>query len=335
MKNAEIYTIDENSSLPMYRQLVNTIIDGIEQGILEKGDRIPSLNMICAHNNMSRDTVMMAFNELKTRGIILSRPGKGYFIQNTQVVKTQRIFVLFDELNSFKEDMYNAFIQHLDPNSDVDIYFHHFNFQVFTELIEKAAGNYTNYVIMPATFDNSSSVIDLLPKEKVYILDRQKNDLESYTCIYQDFENDAFEALSENRHFFEKYKKLIMLNPGGKEPAERITGFKRFVEEAGLEYKIIDKLNENVIETHSCFLVSSDRTLVKLIKIAQDKQLRLGEDLGIISFNDTVLKEVVAGGITTIGTDFFQMGTSLAQMIINKSDQSIRNPWKFVKRASV
>lgn len=334
MKHIELFSIDKNASCPKYRQLINNVVEGIERGLLEKGDKTPSLNQICQLNGMSRDTVMMAFNELKTRGLITSRPGKGYFIQNTQIEIDQRIFVLFDELNSFKEDIYNSFLKRLDHNSDVDIYFHHFNFQVFNDLIENATGNYTSYVIMPATFDHSAEVISKLPSNRVYILDRNKKDLSKYPSIFQDFENDVYEALKENHDIISKYQQLIMIHPGGKEPEERVEGLKRYCSFSGIKYKIIQKLNDQ-IDQASCYLVPSDRTLVKLIKIAEKNKLKLGNDIGIISFNDTVLKEVVAGGIATISTDFVKMGKTIANMIKNKEKHHVRNPWMFIKRRSV
>ena len=335
MFTISIYKIDIHSSVPKYRQLINNITNGIEEGQLKRGEKIPSLNQICNLNGMSRDTVMMAFNELKTRGIIFSRPGKGYFIQTSQVEVKKRIFVLFDELNSFKEDMYNSFLQHLDPKTEVDIYFHHFNFKVFSGLINNANGNYTSYVIMPATFDHTAEVISHLPSDKVYILDRKKDELSNYPSVFQDFENDVYEALIENHMAISKYNKLIMVFPGGKEPEGRVKGFKRYAAKYEIEIQIIEKIDVKQVVKDSCFLVPSDRMLVELIKNANEKHLSLGKDIGIISFNDTVLKEVVANGITTISTDFFEMGKLLAEMIQSKWNKQIRNNWKFIQRNSI
>ena len=49
---------------------------------LRKGDQLPSINSIRNDNNLSRDTVMLAFNKLKERGIVEAIPGKGYFIKS-------------------------------------------------------------------------------------------------------------------------------------------------------------------------------------------------------------------------------------------------------------
>lgn len=329
------FRIDERSSLPKYRQIIDQVITAIENGTLKRGDKIPSLTQICRLNHLSRDTVMMAFNELKSRGVIFSRPGKGYFVQNTQIDIVQRIFVLFDELNAFKEDMYNSFLGHLSPNTDVDIYFHHFNFQLFNELIENAAGNYTAYVIMPATFDQCKTVISQLPKDKVYLLDRLKPGLTDYPAIYQDFEKDIYEALLSRQDLIKKYHELIMVHPGGKEPEERIKGLELYARQTQSSFTLVKKSDQLPLKKNSCYLVTSDRELVQLIKMAEKNHFQLGTDVGIISFNDTMLKEVVAGGISTISTDFIKMGESLAQMIGQRQKEIIRNPWMFVVRASV
>ena len=144
-----IVTIIDNSGVPKYKQIVSSIEQAVVVGMLKKGDKLPSLNKIKTQHSLSRDTVLMAFNELKTRGIIQSIVGKGYYVISEDITVTQKIFLLFDELNSFKEDLYNSFLEHLGNNVQVDIFFHHFNKDVFSKLINDNVGNYSNYVIMP------------------------------------------------------------------------------------------------------------------------------------------------------------------------------------------
>jgi DNA-binding transcriptional regulator YhcF (GntR family) len=327
--------LDENSPVPKYRQIINSVLNLIGQGALKKGDKIPSINEVCAEFNLSRDTVMIAFNELKTKGIIHSQPGKGYYIASTEINQEERIFLFFDELNSFKEDLYNSFLKALNSRAFVDIFFHHFNYKVFKDLILDSVGNYTSYVIMPATFDNTNHLISQLPKDKVYILDRLKKDLSDYPVIYQDFENDLYDSLTDGLEFIKKYKRIILINPGGKEPAEREAGFSKFCLDHGLNYKIIKNLVDVHISEWELYIVISDRDLVELVKTARLKGLELGNNFGILSLNDTILKEVVGGGITTISTDFKKMGTRLAEMILAKEKAKVRNPASLIIRNSV
>jgi len=327
--------IDDSLGVPKYRQIINSIYTSISIGELQMGDKIPSLNQICAEFDLSRDTVMVAFNELKSKGIISSIPGKGYYINSVEISVDQKIFVLFDELNAFKEDLYTSFLNSLDNKTNVDIYFHHFNFRVFKNLISESIGKYTSYVIMPATFDDSIKVVSKLPKEKVYILDRMKDDLVDYPVVYQDFEQDVYDALNEGLDLLRKYNKLVMIFPGGKEPEGRMIGFERFCRVQGFASEIIRNLDNKSISKGEAYFVPSDRNLVRLVKMAADKNLKLGHELGIVSFNDTTLKEVVAGGITTISTDFNLMGQTLARMILEKSSEKIRNRSALIRRNSL
>ncbi len=332
MKNIQI---DDSLGVPKYRQIINSIYAAISSGELKLGDKIPSLNQICTEFELSRDTVMVAFNELKAKGIINSIPGKGYYINSVEINVDQKIFLLFDELNTFKEDLYTSFLNSLDNKSNVDIYFHHFNYQVFKNLIAESNGKYTSYVIMPATFDDTVDVIGKLPKDKVYILDRLKEDLTDYPVVYQDFEKDVYDSLIEGYDLLRKYNELIMIFPGGKEPEGRMIGFQRFCKEKGFKSEIIRNLTNKEMKAGEVYFVPSDRNLVRLVKMAAEKNLQLGKDVGIVSFNDTVLKEVVAGGITTISTDFQLMGQTLARMIQERSAEKIRNHSALIQRNSL
>lgn len=330
-----IVKIDPKSALPKYRQIISSVQQAIEKKLLKKGDKIPSINQICTDFNLSRDTVMFAFNELKSRGILHSQPGKGYYIVTTEIQPEENIFVLFDELNAFKEDLYNSLIASLKGKAIVDIYFHHFNYKLFKNLIAESIGNYTSYVIMPATFDSTSHLLTKYPKEKVFILDRFKPDLKMYPVIYQDFEKDFCDALNQGIELLKKYQKLIFVNSGGKEPVERTKGFERFCVENGCNFQVVKSLDGIRPELYEAYFVTSDRDLVEMVKIAKNYNYKLGKKFGLVSFNDTMLKEVVAGGITTISTDFIEMGKTLADMVLNKKTGQVRNPSKLIVRNSL
>jgi DNA-binding LacI/PurR family transcriptional regulator len=188
---------------------------------------------------------------------------------------------------------------------------------------------------MPATFDYTANIVGKIPKDKVYILDRKKEDLTDFPVVYQDFEKDVYDALIDGFDLLQKYTSLIMIFPGGKEPEGRVLGFQRFCGEKGFKPEIIRNIENREMRTGEAYFVPSDRNLVRLVKMASEKNLELGADVGIVSFNDTVLKEVVAGGITTISTDFVQMGRILAQMIQEKSSEKIRNQSSLIRRNSL
>ena len=164
--------MDNNKGIPKYKQIIFLIEKTIEEGLVKKDEKLPSINKLCLEFSLSRDTVLQAYEDLKKRGIIYAILGKGYYVKSTEINIKHRIFLLFDELNSFKEDLYNSFLIHVGKGVQVDIYFHHFNSKVFQKLIDDNNGNYTKYIIMPTNLAGATIAIKTLQVNEVYILDQ-------------------------------------------------------------------------------------------------------------------------------------------------------------------
>jgi DNA-binding LacI/PurR family transcriptional regulator len=267
--------------------------------------------------------------------VIKAIPGKGYYIESAHVNLTHKVFVLFDELNAFKEELYNSFLSALGDDAFVDIYFHHFNRKVFDSLLTENNGAYTTYVVMPARFLGTSALLQSL-KGRIIVLDQLPDDLSGlFPAVYQNFENDTFQSLLSGKELISKYNKLIMVYPGGKEPEGQFKGFLRFCHEAGMPFELISDLNNRQVSKGECYIVIWDRDLVKVVKAAQEVNLEIGMDIGIISYNDTPLKKVVANGITTISTDFVAMGKTLAQLVMSKKRTQLENSSSLIVRGSL
>ena len=81
-----------------YKQVVNHVIEGINNGSYKKGDWILSINEFRKNYNLSRDTVFAGLSELKSKGIIDSTPGVGYYIATTRIA--QKLIYFFFSTNS-------------------------------------------------------------------------------------------------------------------------------------------------------------------------------------------------------------------------------------------
>lgn len=331
----KIISIQNNLGVPKYKQIIITVEKGIEEGKLIKGDRLPSVNKVCLEFSLSRDTVLLAYEELKKRGIIYAIPGKGYYVKSISVTIKQRIFLLFDELNIFKEDIYNSFLETIGDNVQVDIFFHHFNIEVFKKLINDSNGNYTKYIIMPTNLVEAASVIKTLPVNDVYILDQTNPDLKSFPAVYQNFVKDIYDRLLEGKSRLDKYEKLIMIFPGFREPLGMKIGFENFCKDFAFDYEIITEFKNQKINKGEVYIIPSDRDLVRVIEKSKLQNLQLGDDFGIISYNETPLKKVVENGITTISTNFEAMGRILAQMILKGKKEQIENKCTLIIRNSL
>lgn len=331
----KLINIETQSGTPKYKQIVWSIEVAIAENRLKKGDKLPSVNKVSLEFSISRDTVLLAYDELKKRGIIFAILGKGYYIKSVEFSFEQRIFLLFDELNAFKEDIYNAFMEEINNVAQIDIFFHHFNIDMFKKLVYESNGNYSKYIIMPTNLPGISSLIKTLPKQDVYILDQTNNDLAGFPSVYQNFSKDIYAALQKGKSRLSKYKKLILIFPGDKEPVGMVEGFAKFCNDSLFDNEIITNFDQDTINKGDVFIIPTDRHLVNVIEQSKRQNLSIGNDFGIISYNDTPLKKVVENGITTISTDFKAMGKTLASMVLNSRKEQIENPSDLIIRSSL
>ncbi len=331
----KIISIKNNFGIPKYKQIISSIEKAIEEEKLIKGGKLPSINKVCAAFSLSRDTVLQAYEDLKKRGVIYAIPGKGYYVKSTETKIKQRIFLLFEELNIFKEDLYNSFLENIGKNVQVDIFFHHFNIQVFKKLIDDNNGNYTKYVIMPTNLADADIYIKTLPANEVYILDQTNSELKPYPAVYQNHKKDINDALLKGKHKLLNYKKMILIFPGYREPLGMKEGFENFCNDFSFGNEIITEFANRYIQAGDVFIIPNDRDLVSVIEKAKIQDLKLGRDFGIISYNETPLKKVVENGITTISTDFLAMGKIMAEMILGGKKKQIENKCSLILRNSL
>lgn len=324
-----------DSDNPKYKQIISSIEEAINNGELKKGDKLPSINSIRNRFSLSRDTVLLAYSELKTRGIVKSIAGKGYYVNTVNTNIFQKIFLLFDELNVFKEDLYNSFLKHIDDNIQVDIFFHNFNYDVFSKLIYDNIGDYNKYIIMPSNLEDTHTVIEKLPQEKVYILDQIQEKLENYQAIYQNFEKDIYNNLTKAESYLTKYDSFVFLNSKKKQPKGIINGFNKFCKEHHFKCEVLESIEDRIPIEKEVYVIPDDKNLIIIIKKIREAKLKLGIDVGIIAYNETLLKEVVEGGITVISTNFKLMGEQLANMIKTQDMQRIENPSDLIIRNSL
>lgn len=320
---------------PKYKLVVDHVVDGISSGTYKRGDWIPSVNEFCKMFNMARGTVFTAFNELRSRSIIDSTPGVGYYISTEEIAIKRKIFLLFNEFNIFKEDLYNSFASSVSKNASIDLFFHNYNRNVFDVLLHNAEGKYTHYIIMPGKFKNIDGQLQKLGG-RVFLLDHFTPDLKTkYSSVGQNFEMDTYNALVFGLDRLRKYRKIIIVQQNLKEPKERYDGLKKFAADYRFECDYIGTVKDRQIEKGEVYLVVDDRDLIFLLRKGASQGLVLGSDFGIISYNETLLKEELAGGITTLSTDFVEMGRTMASLLDRKEIVNIDNRWVLNIRKSI
>jgi DNA-binding transcriptional regulator YhcF (GntR family) len=347
MSTSKHIKIDENSRVPKYRQIVDSIIDNISIGNFKINDKIPSINSFSEEFYLSRDTVEKAYNILKKEKIIISIRGKGNYIARTELLSKINILFLVNKMSSYKMNIYNSFIKTLGINHHTDLHIYHCDESLFLNLLKKNIGGYDYYVIMPhfkteellhiSKTNEITKAIGNIPSNKLIILDNFLDIDKEHTEIYQDFENDIFLALTKGLEKIRKYKKIFLIYPEKSHypyPKRILHGFRKFCVKYNLDFEILDEIyNDIILKKGDLFITIEESDLVSLIKQIQDNEYVLGKEIGVISYNDTPLKDLL--GITVISTDFKKMGNDAAKMILKKENGKIKNPFNFIDRDSI
>lgn len=335
------FNFDNNKQTPKYLQIVDAVTNAIKQAKFKKGDPVLSINELSDEFLLSRDTVQKAYNMLRQKGIIIAVKGKGFYINRTDITTPFRILLLFNKISNYKKQIYNGFVHTMGDKAVVDLKIHHFSTQLLESIITENLHEYDYYVLMPHFYDDADeiyTIIKKIPAEQLIILDKDlPHTYSKYAGVYQDFKNDIYNALEAGLNLIRKYNKLTLVFPKMiPYPKEIVTGFRCFCNSHNLAYDIMHEIEEEtVINKKEAYIVIEEADLVTLIKNCQTNNLKIGKDIGIISYNDTPLKEILLDGITVISTDHQLMGETAAHLILQNRKEKIKNPFIFIERKSL
>ncbi len=326
------FAIDSNGDVPKFRQLIDTVNNAISQKKLNIGDNLPSVNHVCKYYNLSRDTVFKAYSILKEQGVIESVPNKGYFVAK----EIRRVFLFLDTFKAYKEVLYDAFNKNLPKNVMADVHFHHYNADVFKKQIVEGIGKYAKYVVMPFDHEGITEVLNLIPPDKLLIIDWNINSSKDSNVLYQDFGNPVFEGLEEINHLISKYKEFVFLYPDyTNHPVESVHHFSRFCKKHNISHSVLTNANAFDVRAGVAYFSVSDRMLGKFLEQCREKKLEPGRDTGLISYNETPMKKFIYKGVTVISTDFQLMGRRAAEFVSNDISMQLCVPTKVLVRESL
>lgn len=329
---------DNSDKMPIYKQIAQSIGKQIDKGSLKKNFLLPSINVFSDQYGVARDTVERAYKELKKQGYITSVSGKGYYVLGKKETKL-KILLVFNKLSSFKKIVYYSFLKTLGDRAIIDLQIHHYNPQHLKKIIDANLGKYDYYVIMPhfETNANKKTCIDIIkkiPADELLLLDKAVPEIKNIMAVFQDFKMDIFEALNSASELLEKYNTLAIVFPEhSNHPPEIIEGLQAFCNSYGKKFSIISNGEKIKLVKGAAYIVIADDDLAILVKQIRKSNYEVGKEIGIISFNETELKELL--DITVISTDFVKMGQSAAGLILKKQVKQIRNPFKIIKRGSL
>jgi DNA-binding transcriptional regulator YhcF (GntR family) len=304
------FVIQQNSHKLKFRQLTDAVEDAISNHHLNPGDMLPSVNQLMKDCQLSRDTVFKAYNDLKQRGVVEAVPNRGYFVAR----KITRVLLFLDTFKAYKEVLYHAFRDHLRKEIKVDLHFHHYNIRVFENIIRESAGKYSNYIIMNFDHPRVPAITGKIPQDKLLIIDWNIHASREVSFVAQDFGEPVYRCLAESLERIKKYHRFIFYYPPFTyHPRVAVDYFLKFVRDYQIPHSLIEDPENFLVNKGDLFFLVSDRTLAGFLDQCSEKGLVIGQDAGVISYNETPMKKYVKEGITVISTDFVQLGKKAAE----------------------
>jgi DNA-binding transcriptional regulator YhcF (GntR family) len=340
--------LDTNSVTPKYLQIIDSIIHNISDGNIKIGDRIPSINKLSKDIYLSRDTVERAYRVLKKHNILVSVHGKGTYVAAIPAPSKTNVLFLVNKLSPFKMKLYNSFVKEMGNEYQVDLHSYHCDETLFLELLEKYRSNYNYFVILPhfrtkkllykGITDKVTQAINLLPKKNLLILDNKEPKIEGdFMQVYQDFEQDIMNALAIEKEKISKYNSLTLVYPKSTfypYPKKILSGFKKYCTLNNFKFEIIEEVSsETIIKDNTLFITIEEDDLVNIIRKVRKSSYTIGKDVGVISYNDTPLKQLL--GISVFSVDLDTMGEKAAMMIKENKKEKIKTPFNFIQRDSL
>ena len=336
--------LETGSKAPIYKQLVEQFEDAIRSGKLKPGEQIPSMNDFAVQLGISKETVKKTYGILREKGLLVPQQGKGFYVAEAGEASKPRVLVLFDKLSIYKEVLFNSLAEELGDKADLTILTHNQNLELFTYYLDTSLDKYDFYVISPhfplddRTQAAATKLIARVPNRKLIMVDHW---LQSYTgnygAVYQDFENDVYDGLKQG---LDKLKassclKVITL-PSSLYGPIICKGVDRFCMEYDIPVEFMNSAPETVAPGETYLVINSqlDSGLAALARRIKAQNLEVGKDVFIISYNEFDLNEVVLNGLTTISTDFKQMGHTVATMILNRKTWKVHCDFNMTRRGT-
>ncbi len=72
--------LDYRDARPIYAQILDGFREQIRSGVLQPGDKMPSVRELATQLTINPNTIQRAYRELEASGLIASVPGKGSFV---------------------------------------------------------------------------------------------------------------------------------------------------------------------------------------------------------------------------------------------------------------
>lgn len=338
--------INNKAKHSIYKQIVEQVERGIRDGSLSPGEQLPSMNVLADRYDISRETVKNAYGILVEKELIEPRHGKGFYVKDLSEGGARlNILVVFDKFSVYKQIAFDAFAENLPADAQITILNHDQNIDLLEYFLDTHLDSFDYYVIAPhfprkdeAQNQRIIKLLERVPVRKLILIDHLLPGLRgNFGSVYQDFDNDIHDCLIRSIDPSCKLGRLRVITLASSMYGPMISkSVERFAAERKIAAECILGVPEDIERGDTFILLNSslDAGLVELSRKIRDNGFEIGRDVKIISYNEYPMNELILGGLTTVSTDFPEMGRIAAEMIRNHKLAKVRNPFHMTRRRS-
>ena len=95
--------LDYRDARPIYAQICDGFREQIRSGILQTGERLPSVRELATQLTINPNTIQRSYRELEIQGWVATVPGKGCFVSGVpgvQETQEQKLLRDFDHVTA-------------------------------------------------------------------------------------------------------------------------------------------------------------------------------------------------------------------------------------------
>ncbi len=339
MNNIIFYIKEQlkHNHLLKHEQVAEGVVQAIQNKAVVKGEFLPSVNQAVKELGIARKTVVKAYEVLKQKGIIRAKKRLGYYIVDTNILINRKIMMLLNHFSAYQQSIYDYVLERSSMVSDqVDLYFHHTNPKMFESIIQSNAGQYTHYIISPFNDKKVADSLSLIPKDKLLLVSRPDYHDKFGSYVVQNYTNELLKALDKACPDLLKYDSLtLLLSETNKAPKELEKTVAFFCKKNGLKNFVVHKYSPQVLQEGKAYFIIEDNDLLSFLLSCEKKNIMPGKDIGILSYNESPMKQLLSNGISTVSVNFSEMGQHISHWLFDSSNVNIVLPVIYHKRNSL
>ncbi len=320
-----------------HEQITEGVIQAIKSKAAAKGDFLPSVNQAVEELGIARKTVVKAYEALKERGIIRAKKRLGYFIVDTNIMIQRKIMILLNHFGVYQQALYDSMLEKSSKEFDqIDLYFHHTNPKMFETIINSNIGQYTHYIISPFFDKKVEASLSLIPKDKLLLISRPDYYHKAVSYVIQNYTTELMKVLNQAKSALIKFDGLtLVLSETNKPPKELEKTTEKFCKKHELNYAVSHNFSSNMLHAGRAYFIIEDNDLLSLLMACKEEKWIPGKDIGVLSYNDSTMKQLLGNGISTVSVDFSEMGKHINHWLFDATKVNVVLPIVYHKRNSL